>query len=344
MKAKLLILSVLGLTVASSVVAVNPRRRVTPVNTSATTTQSVNETASDTSRINAKRRLNSISYVDDRGRTMFVDTITGQEWTDSSFVNIVPKMEYPLWHALTVGVNIWDPLMRAFGQKFGGADAWVELSLHNRYKPIFEMGVGTAKNTPSGMNFSYSSPASVYFRFGANYNFLYNSNPAYSVYAGLRLGVAPFSFAVNDVTLNDPYWGETSKFDIPSQKVTATWGEIVFGIRVKIWGPVSAGWSVKYHSILHESKTPYGKPWYIPGYGSRNGAITGSFSVSCTFGLERLNKKPAEDVLDEDTSADRLTVPSDSTGSARDSVPVLDPIPSLPPMVPAGLEPVNTEE
>ena len=55
MKAKLFILCVLALTVASSVVAVNPRRRVTPVTTGATTTQSVNETASDTSRINAKR-------------------------------------------------------------------------------------------------------------------------------------------------------------------------------------------------------------------------------------------------------------------------------------------------
>ena len=64
--------------------------------------------------------------------------------------------------------------MRAFGQKFGGADAWVELSLHNRYKPVFEVGIGTAKNTPSGMNFTYTSPASVYFRIGANYNFLVN--------------------------------------------------------------------------------------------------------------------------------------------------------------------------
>lgn len=335
MKAKLFILCVLALTVASSVVAVNPRRRVTPVTTGATTTQSVNETASDTSRINAKRRQNSISYVDDRGRTMYVDTITGTEWTDSTLISVVPKMEYPLWHALTVGVNLWDPLMRAFGQKFGGADAWVELSLHNRYKPVFEFGIGTAKNTPSGMNFTYTSPASVYFRIGANYNFLFNSNPDYSVYAGVRYGFAPFSYSVTDVTLNDSYWGETSKFNIPSQHVTASWGEVIFGIRVKIKGPVSAGWSVKYHSILHESKNPYGKPWYIPGYGSRNGAITASFSISYTFGLERMNKIPAADVID-DMPAGTPSVPADSVpdslsvGASR---------------LPAGLEePVNTEE
>lgn len=335
MKAKLLIISVLAMTVASSVLAVNPRRRVTPVTTNATTTQSVNETANDTSRINAKRRANSVSYVDERGRTMYVDTITGTEWTDSTLISVIPKMEYPLWDALTVGVNIWDPLMRAFGQKFGGAEAWAELSLHNRYKPVIEMGVGTANNTPSGMNFTYHSPASVYFRIGANYNFLFNSNPDYSVYAGLRLGFSLFSFSVSDVTLNDPYWGEQSTFNIPSQHVTATWGEIVFGIRVKIWGPVSAGWTIKYHSLMHESKATHGKPWYIPGYGSRNGAITGGFSISYTFGLGHLNKTPSEDVLNEDIPS-ATPAPTDTI---QDSTSVVVPVDA------AGLvEPVMTEE
>ena len=272
------------------------RRRMTPVDTPATTTQAVNETANDTARINARRRANSVSYLNDNGQTVYVDTITGMEWMDSTLINKVPKMEFPLFHAVTVGVNVWDPLMRAFGQHYGIADAWAELSLHNRYKPIVEVGLGKADYTPSGSNFTYRSPMSVYFRMGINYNFLYNSNPDYSFVAGVRYGLAPFTYSIDNVTVDSPYWDETSTFNIPSTKTTVGWFEFCLGLRVKIWGPVSAGWTVKYQSILHSGKAPYGKPYYIPGYGSRNAPVSGSFSVSYTFGIERLNKHRAPDV------------------------------------------------
>ncbi len=298
------VISVLLLAVLLSVVLpVSARRRMTPITTKATMTQTVNETANDTARINAKRRAASVSYVDDKGKTIYVDTITGEEWTDSTVISRVPKMEYPLFHALSVGVNVWDPVMRAFGQKYGIADAWVELSLHNRYKPVFEVGLGTADSTPSGQNYTYRSPLSVYFRLGINYNFLFNSNPDYSVFVGLRYGFSPFSYSIDNVTLNSPYWDETVNFNIPSQNATVGWGEFVAGLRVKIWGPFSAGWTVKYQSLLHQTKAKYGKPWYIPGFGSRNNPVSGSFSIIYTFGLQHLNKPADDDVLKETTQA-----------------------------------------
>lgn len=302
MRQKPIILSVLAAVVLTAVLPAAARRRMTPVDTPATTTvQAVNETASDTARINAKRRANSVSYVNDKGITVFVDTITGDEWLmDSTVLNRVPKMEVPLFHAVSVGLNIWDPVMRAFGQDYGVADAWVELSLHNRYKPIIEVGLGTAHHKPEGMNYTYRSPLSVYFRIGANYNFLFNSNPDYSIFAGLRYGFSPFSYAVDDVTLDSPYWGETAHFNIPSQHATVGWGEVTAGVRVKLWGPISAGWTVKYQGLLHQSKTTYGKPWYIPGFGSRGSNVSGSFSIIYTFGLTHLNKAAPDDVIESE--------------------------------------------
>ena len=303
-KAKLLIVGILALLVLATASG-RERRRISPVETQAAQTQSINETANDTSRINAKRRAAAgMTYVNDNGFTVYVDTITGDEWIDSTVISRVPKMEYPLFHALSVGLNVWDPLMRAFGQHYGIADAWVELSLHNRYKPIFEAGLGTAKYTPSGMNFTYRSPMSVYFRLGANYNFFFNSDPAYSLFAGVRYGFSPFSFAVDNVTVKSPYWGETATFDIPSQHVTAGWFEFTLGLRVKIWGPISAGWTFRYKQLLHESKGVYGKPWYIPGYGTRN-AIGGSFSIVYTLPLDHLNKPTGENVVDIDAAVDK---------------------------------------
>ncbi len=293
MKARFIILTLLIAIIGTQVVlGDSPRRRMTPVNTAATATQPINETASDTSRINAKIRANSISYVDDRGRTIFVDTITGKEWTDSTALKETAKILYPKFHNVSVGLNVWDPLMRAFGQKYGIADAWVELSLYNRFKPVFEVGLGQANSTPSGSDFTYRSPLSVYFRLGANYNFLFKKDSDYSVYLGLRYGFSPFSFSVDDVHLNNSYWGENPTFNIPSQNMTVGWAEVVFGLRVKLSGPLSAGWAVKYQSILHQSKAPYGEPWYIPGFGSRNAHLSASFSFIYTFDIKsKTNKK-----------------------------------------------------
>ncbi len=269
------------------------RRRMTPVTTAATTTQSVNETRNDTARINAERRARSTTYINKEGRTVYVDTVSGEEWIDSLAAGRrVPPMKYPLFHSLAVGVNLWDPVMRAFGQHYGLADAWLELSIHNRYNPVVELGLGKADDTRAGQNYSYRSPMSFYFRVGADYNFLYNSDPAYQFHAGVRYGFSPFSYTVGDVTLDSPYWDESTTFSIPAQHATAGWFEFCLGLRVRLWGPISAGWNVKYQTILHESRATYGKPWYIPGYGSRSGAITGSFSIIYTIPFHRggLNK------------------------------------------------------
>ncbi len=295
------------------------QRRATPVQNQATQTQAVNETASDTSRINAKRRAQSISYVDDRGLVIYVDTLTNMEWTDSTLLKKVPKMEYPLLYRLTVGVDVWDAAMRAFGQDYGLGGVMAELNMHNRYLAVLEAGMGQCSHRGLKDSYSYRTPAAFYFRLGMNYNFLYNSNPAYMFTAGLRYGFSPFSFTVSDVTTHDSYWDETGHFNIPSQHMTAGWIEFSLGLRVKLWGPISAGWSIKYHSLLHESKSPYGQAWYIPGYGSRNGAVTGSFMVTYTLDFKRSKKPelPEAESVPEAESAPEPT-PDESSEQAQD--------------------------
>ena len=182
------------------------QRRISPVETPATATQAINETATDTARINARRRAASISYVDDRGLTIYVDTITNTEWTDSAALrqSRVPRMQVPLWHTVSIGIDIWDPVMRIFGQQHGIAGAWAQLSLHNRYKPIIEAGLGAASHRASTGNFLYRSPLSFFMKIGADYNFLYNSNPDYQFTAGLRYGVSPFSYSVDECACPTP--------------------------------------------------------------------------------------------------------------------------------------------
>jgi hypothetical protein len=57
------------------------------------------------------------------------------------------------------------------------------------------------------------------------------------------------------------------------------------------------GWNIRFRAILHETAQPDGKPWYIPGYGSRNGILTGSFSIYYNFSFAE--KKKPENIKSE---------------------------------------------
>lgn len=299
-----------------AIISAGAQRRATPVNTPATTTQSRNELRGDTARINAERRAASVSYVDDKGMVVWVDTITGDKWVDSlARTSGIPKMQYPLLHSVSVSVDIWDAAMRLFGQDYGVTGFAAELNLHNRYIPAFEAGLGTASHKPSGGGYDYHSPMAPFFRIGASYNFLYNSNPSYQLLAGLRYGFSSFRWDVSNVTVDSPYWDETATFDIPRQSSTAGWLEICFGLRVKLWGPISAGWMLKYHSMMHCTTTPYGKPWYVPGYGSRNGALTGAFYI--TYTLPFRSRKKAETDIPEAAPLPGDDIPVSAAAESR---------------------------
>lgn len=266
------------------------QRKITPVEPAPGTKGTPKETPStpetDPSRLQEQR--------DAQGNIILVDTITGQEWVDTTLVKKNTKMIYPKIFCVAAGVNIWDPVMRIFGQKYGLASVWGELNMHNRYFPTFELGLGQADITPEDMNFTYKSSIAPFFKIGASYNVFYNSDPRYKFLVGLRYGFSAFSYRITDVTVTDSYWGSESTFDIPRQNATVGYFEFLAGVRVNIVSNFSIGWDLRFHTILHESKATYGKPMYIPGYGKRGAALSGSISLIYTF---QLNSPATKEVI-----------------------------------------------
>ena len=290
---KLISLLILLLVTTSASVA---QRRITPVKTPDKT--KVTNAADD-----AKRKKNEstipasvIHYQDPNGNDIMIDTLTGKEFVDSIAIADAAKVKgriYPRLFSVTAGIDIWDPVMRCLGQRYGGASVWGELSLHNWIKPIVELGFGSANSTPDGNNFTYKSAMAPFFKLGVNYNFYYNSNPDYQLMVGLRYGTTHFNYEVQ-ADYNNSYWQENMVFAVPKQTSTAGYGELSLGIKVLVWRNISMGWTLKYHFLLHESAATYGKPWYIPGYGSRNGALTGGFSIMYTIPLTK-KQEPKDD-------------------------------------------------
>lgn len=195
------------------------------------------------------------------------------------------KMQYPVLNAISIGLNVWDPIMTLTGQKYGGIDLWADFSIHNRIFPIIEVGVGMANSTPKDGNYTYKCHPSIYAKIGVNYNFFFNDTDDYQFFAGIRGGFSSFNYEINDITINSSYWGESHNFTIPDQHTTALYGEALLGIKVKIWKAFSMGWSFRYHHLFKCKDASNSSPYYIPGFGNRNSKLGASFSLIYTFNL-----------------------------------------------------------
>lgn len=198
---------------------------------------------------------------------------------------------YPLLNSVTVGVDFFDAIMKLAGQSYTSFSASGQLSLYNWILPTVEIGIGQADNTPDGNNYRYRCKTSPFFKIGFDYNFLYKSTPDYQAVLGLRLGWSTFRYDITDITITSDYWDQTNHFALPTQSASVLWAEALLGIKVKIAGPVSMGWTFRYHRRLHTRPGAQSNPWFVPGYGG-NGSIGATFSIFYTLPFNRPAKHP----------------------------------------------------
>lgn len=201
---------------------------------------------------------------------------------------------YPRFHAVDFGLNFMDGILAIAGQHYGGADVSASLSMWNWLFPTVELGLGGASCRPAGLNYTYKGSPGFYAKIGADYNFLYKSNPQYRVFLGLRAGFSSFSYSLRDVSISNSYWDQTETFDITGQKSTALYGEVLAGLRVNIYKSWSLGWTVRYRFMFSCSDGSNSRPWYIPGYGSRTNPLGFTLSAYYTLPLSRAKESEPE--------------------------------------------------
>lgn len=206
---------------------------------------------------------------------------------DTIKINTTPRTVYPLLNSVSIGVNIWDPIMVIAGQNYGGIDVWADLSLHNWFFPVVELGVGIADNTPQDGNFTYKGKPSFYAKAGVNYNFFYKKDKDYQLFLGVRGGFSSFTYDITNIDITSSYWQQTNRFELLDQNSTAFYGEALVGIKVKIWDAFSMGWTFRYHHLFSCKDAQNSSPWYIPGYGSRNSKLSATFSLIYTIPLSK---------------------------------------------------------
>ena len=128
---------------------VSAQRRVTPIN------------SADELKIINDKELQEIKRQNE-AKFMRTDSLTLDSLRRDSIEKAKNTVYRPTLMSATAGINFWDPLMRAFGQTYGGGDIWFAINLKNRFIPIVELGVGQANSTPDGGNFTYKNKLAFY--------------------------------------------------------------------------------------------------------------------------------------------------------------------------------------
>lgn len=237
---------------------------------------------------------------------------------------VSPGPVYPLWQSVSIGANFFDGIMKLAGQSYASFDIWGELSLHNWVQPVVAFGVGYADSQPEEGNFRYKGKPSFYAKIGANYNFLYKSNPDYQFHFGLRCGYSNFRYDITDITINSSYWGQSNNFSILNQKAHALYGEVLGGLKVKLWKNISMGWDICYRFKWKVSNGVNSTPWFIPGYGAGS-ALSATFSLIYTIPIGKGKKEKA---IGEDATAAPL--PETDELPTRDTLPVREKSDTIP--------------
>lgn len=184
--------------------------------------------------------------------------------------------EVPFYQGTTVGVDIFGLGNKLLGGDYASTEISVEVNLKNRFVPVLEIGYGTTNTTDDETNIHYKASA-PFARIGMNYNFFFRKPylPGF-LYGGFRLGYTSFKYDVEAPATHDPNWGTPEvPLHYEDVKTNVTWGELLVGVKVKVYQSFYMGWSVRYRTQFSLKKGEHSEPWYIPGYGTNESTNLG---------------------------------------------------------------------
>ena len=202
---------------------------------------------------------------------------------------LAPKEKVPLLAGVAVSADLCGLFMKVTNSRFANMEAACRLDFKEKYFPVFEMGIGDCKREGGDNNNSFSTTA-PYFRVGMDYNFnrKHNGN---RLMGGIRYGFTSFKYDFQNPDFQDPVWGSSQKgLDLRGQQGRAQWLEFTVGCETKIWSFIRLGWNLRFKARLHQKKSEFGEPYYIPGFG-KNGSSTFGGTVNLIFDVGRTSKK-----------------------------------------------------
>jgi hypothetical protein len=176
-----------------------------------------------------------------------------------------PQKKIPLYQGTHLGIELLQPTYSLISKQ-SGISGKIDINLRNTYFPTLEIGTANLVRTSEiGMQ---AASKGYFAKIGLNKSLAFLGDHAENVFfAGIHYGFSSYSYNLTSPAWNDSYWGSYPTNAFLNQSGNAGWYELNVGVRVKIAGPFSLGWTCQYKSTLHLSNNELGLPALIPGYG-----------------------------------------------------------------------------
>lgn len=190
----------------------------------------------------------------------------------------VQKDSIPLFRGFAVSFDLVGGALVALSD-YGQYEGALRVNLHDEWFPIVEAGLGRA-NYDDEVTFLHYSTSAPYFKIGIDKNMLRDKHGPNRLYLGLRYGFTSYKIDISRPVYQDPVWQWDTSYNVNDAACKYHWAEIVLGVDAKIFGPLHLGWSVRYKQrLVHSEEGEWGKPWYVPGFGTYDTKLGGTFNV-----------------------------------------------------------------
>lgn len=187
-------------------------------------------------------------------------------------------------YGIRVGVDLYKLTRSFYDKDYKGLEIVGDYRLTKKIYIAGELGNEDFTIDDTRVNFTTSG---TYFKVGFDYNAYENwLDMENMIYVGLRYGVSSFSQTLNTYSIYNPYpyFGPTENV-VSGQKfegLTASWAEIVAGMKAEVFDNFYAGFSVRLNYLVSNKVPETFDNLYIPGF---HRTYDGNFGVGFNYTL-----------------------------------------------------------
>jgi hypothetical protein len=202
--------------------------------------------------------------------------------------------KFPERYGLRIGVDLHRLSKSFYDKDYRGLEIVGDYRLTKKFYIAGELGNEEKTVDDDRLNFTTQGS---YFKVGFDYNAFENwLDMENMIYAGMRVGFSSFDHQVNSYKIyenNGNYYGQT--IIAPGEKFsgqTASWVEIVGGVKAELFNNLYMGFSVRLNYLI-SNKEPEGfANLYIPGFNrTYDGKFGAGFNYTLSYFIPIYKKK-----------------------------------------------------
>ena len=185
-------------------------------------------------------------------------------------------------YGLRVGVDLYKLTRGLYDKDYKGIEFMGDYRLTKKYFLAAEIGNENKTTDDSRLNFTTKGS---YLKVGFDYNAYENWLDMENIISiGLRYGFSTFNQELNSYKIynSTPYFGEVPAINSGEKfnGLTASWIEVVAGIKAKVFDNVFVGFSLRLNRLVSNKEPGNFENLYIPGF---NRTYNGDFGVGFNY-------------------------------------------------------------